>query len=194
MKTNISLQGVNVSLLDDGIMTTPFINYTFNATSESSVYYNVTDSVLFILNATEEAEQGELFENYSTSTTSYSTTELPDEDTCFQVMVDCASIVTTTAKTDPPEEELEEEIIDDDEEIIPQRLKRQVIATSTASPTGRNSTPSITRLLDSLQSILRGLQRNSTRIPVRSSTTAPSTSAPLITTTMADEMIDDSTT
>ena len=194
MKTNISLQGVNVSLLDDGIMTTPFINYTFNATSESSVYYNVTDSVLFILNATEEAEQGELFENYSTSTTSYSTTELPDEDTCFQVMVDCASIVTTTAKTDPPEEELEEEIIDDDEEIIPQRLKRQVIATSTAIPTGRNSTPSITRLLDSLQSILRGLQRNSTRIPVRSSTTAPSTSAPLITTTMADEIIDDSIT
>ena len=182
------------------------MNYTFNATSESSIYYNVTDSVIFVLNATQEP--AELFEDYASSTTTFaptsstsSTTEQSDEDdglegTCFQVMVDCASlgsitstITTTSAPTPPPDEEKQE---DDDE--VPDRSKRQAISIgSTASPTGRNSTPSITRLLDSLNAILRGLQRNTTRIPqipVRSSSSAsPSSTTTTTTTTTTQKTI-----
>lgn len=186
------LKSKNVSLLlDDSGVTTPMINYTFNATSESSIYYNVTDSVIFVLNATQEP--AELFEDYATSTTTFAptststATEQPDEDdadigldgTCFQVMVDCASIATSTTAapipTHPPDEVAEEE---DDNDEVPGRSKRQAISvsSSTATPIGRNSTPSITRLLDSLNAILRGLQRNTTRIPlVRSSSSSTST-------------------
>lgn len=194
MKANISQQGLNLAdlLLDQTssstvlVMTTPI----FNATWESSAYYNVTDPILFILNAT-ESPGPILLDNYSSTSTQPTAAVAEEEDddqddqdidltgTCFQIMVDCSALETTTDPPPPittttagPAISEEDELIYDEEdyETVPERLKRQVLSlldqtTTTANPL-RTTPQSIGRLLDSLNSILRNLKRNTTlRIP-----------------------------
>lgn len=182
MKANISRQGLNLADLLDPTVTTPMMTPIFNATSENSVYYNVTESILFILNATESPVNMEVYS--TTTTTSTSTTSAEPSTTttegdvtrgtCFQIMVDCAILekTETTAYDLPPapttdtavtsEEIYDEEIIEDS--VI--RLKRQIGQGSVTTSTIRTTPKSIGRLLESLNSILRGLKRNSTTNPI----------------------------
>ena len=206
MKTNISLQGLNLAdLLDQhsSTSTTMMMTPIFNATSESSAYYNVTDPILFILNAT-ETNPNNYMDIYSSTVPSTSIEPVTEDDdswagTCFHIMVDCSTLIGIDPSTIPttttilPVEEEEDEIIYDEEEdyeTIPERLKRQVLSlldqTTTANPllTSSRTTPqSIGRLLDSLNTILRNLKRNSTvRVPFTTLPFSPSTTAESVTT------------
>jgi hypothetical protein len=182
MKANISQQGLNLAdlLLDQtsSSMTTPI----FNATWESSAYYNVTDPILFILNAT-ESPGPILLDNYSSTSTQPAVADEEEEvdqdidltGTCFQIMVDCSALetttdppVTTTTTGPAPAISEEDELIYDEEdyETVPERLKRQLLLDQTTANPLRTTPQSIGRLLDSLNSILRNLKRNTTlRIP-----------------------------
>ena len=224
MKTNISLQGLNLAdLLDQpssSTSTTTMMMMTpiFNATSESSAYYNVTDPILFILNAT-ETNPNNYMDIYSSTVPSTSIEPVTEEDddrmagTCFHIMVDCSTLIgidpsitsTTTTTILPVVEEEEDEIIYDEEEdyeTIPERLKRQVLSlldqTTTANPllTSSRTTPqSIGRLLDSLNTILRNLKRNTTvRVPFTTLPISPSTSTESVTITERKPLISEETT
>jgi hypothetical protein len=217
MKANISQQGLNLADLLDHVTTTVMMTPIFNATSESSAYYNVTDPILFILNATEETPAGYMDIYSSTSTvfasstqsTIHPVTEKEDKDegsltgTCFQIMVDCSTLEsidpwsTSQAPTTTTNESIiseEDEIIydEEDDETIPERLKRQVMSLvdTTANPlSGRTTPQSIGRLLDSLNTILRNLKRNTTiriphtTLPISSTSTESSTESTPPTTT-----------
>lgn len=208
MKANISQQGLNLAdLFDHTISITSMVTPTLNATSEDSAYYNVTEPILYIINATENLVD---MDHYASSSTTYSpptqstTTAVTidpvtltgsEEESasakCFQIMVDCAvldqtteaSTVSSTTTTTTPTTTtvfLDEEIYEDDYDNIV-RSKRQIrdrfnTITATASPSGNKTTPqSIGRLLDSLNSILRGLKRNTTTRFTASLTTIPVT-------------------
>ncbi|XP_046454543.1 transmembrane channel-like protein [Daphnia pulex] len=183
MKANISQQGLNLAdlLLDQtsSSMTTPI----FNATWESSAYYNVTDPILFILNAT-ESPGPILLDNYSSTSTQPAVTDEEDVDltgTCFQIMVDCSALETTTdpppvrTTTAGPAISEEDELIYDEEdyETVPERLKRQLLLDQTTANPLRTTPQSIGRLLDSLNSILRNLKRNTTLRPIPYTSTLP---------------------
>lgn len=179
MKANISQQGLNWAdlLLDQTSSSTVMTTPIFNATWESSAYYNVTDPILFILNAT-ESPGPILLDNYSSTSTQPAVAE-EEEDvdltgTCFQIMVDCSALETTTdpppvtTTTAGPAISEEDELIYDEEdyETVPERLKRQLLLDQTTANPLRTTPQSIGRLLDSLNSILRNLKRNTTlRIP-----------------------------
>ena len=194
MKANISLQGLNVADLVAGTST----EMPFNATSESSAYYNVTEPIVFILNATESLVDMSAYSSPSTaepSTTTVASTTTA-EPNCFQVMVDCSTLTTTTTqstttKTTPPEEVEEyEEDYGDDPAI---RRRRQVVGGSSSPSLFNRTTPkSLTRLLDSLNSILRGLQqRNSSSVRPLPSTTTEATTTTTSTTTETPPSSDD---
>lgn len=179
MKANISQQGLNWAdlLLDQTSSSTVMTTPIFNATWESSAYYNVTDPILFILNAT-ESPGPILLDNYSSTSTQPAVAE-EEEDvdltgTCFQIMVDCSALETitdpppVTTTTAGPAISEEDELIYDEEdyETVPERLKRQLLLDQTTANPLRTTPQSIGRLLDSLNSILRNLKRNTTlRIP-----------------------------
>lgn len=182
MKSNISQQGLNLADLLEHATASSLLTPIFNGTSETNAYYDVSEPTLFILNATETPVNMEM---YATSTE-----PVTEEDgvsltgTCFQIMVDCstleitteASTTSSTISTTTTFVSEEDELIYDDEgdyETVPQRLKRQVLElldqqaeTTTGNPSSKSTPQSIGRLLDSLNSILRNLKRNTTvRIP-----------------------------
>lgn len=208
MKTNISQQGLNLADLLDQTATTSFVTPTFNATSETSAYYEVTEPISFIINATEDYPVD--MERYASSSTTFSPTRstgtsestttatataLPSDHqsttgTCFQIMVDCsfiqtttestttttttttsasASASTTTGSTSTTTLVASEEIIYDEEDEIAPRSKRQIATADKTTP------KSIGRLLDSLNSILRGLKRNTTSTAVTATTSTTTT-------------------
>lgn len=130
MKANISQQGLNIADLLDPTATTPMMTPIFNATAESSAYYNVTEPILFIINATTENYPLEITTEryYSTTTESTTTTTKSPEQSCFQIMVDCATLTTTTSTAESTTKAAttavaSEEIIYDEEDYDA-RLKR----------------------------------------------------------------------
>lgn len=190
MKANISQQGLNLAdLLDHTMSSTSMMTPIFNATSETNAFYEVTEPILFVINATQNPLDMEKYADSSTttftiSTTTESITTTNTDAQCFQVMVDCSSLViettessttsssssTTTSSTTTTFVASEEIIYDEDYDTV-SRLKRQIEerldSLTTASPASlvKTTPQSIGRLLDSLNSILRGLKRNTTRSP-----------------------------
>lgn len=190
----------------------------FNSTSETNAFYDVTQpTTLFILNATENPVDMETYGASTEPVTDQQDDEKQSlTGTCFQMMVDCSTLeipteaptasistnspvatTTTTTTTTTTFISEEDELIYDDEEDyenVPERLKRQALLdqaeTTTGNPSSLKSTPqSIGRLLDSLNSILRNLKRNTTiRIPY---TTLPiSTSTEPVPTTTTPAAVD----
>lgn len=120
MKANISMQGLNVAdLVDSGTMSTTFIPPTFNDSWTEG--FNVTETSLFILNATESLVD---MEAYSTSTTTTPQPSTTTEANCFQVMVDCSTLKSSSYKKIQDEEEEEDYVYE--EEDAPLRVKRQI--------------------------------------------------------------------
>lgn len=208
MKANISQQGLNLADLLDHTSATP----VFNAAAESSAYYNVTDPILFVLNATESPGTMDSYASTSTEPAAAATEDYGAlAGTCFQILVDCSTLETAdpplATTTAGPAISEEDEIVYDEEdyETVPERMKRDLDQTTTASanpwPTPSRTTPqSIGRLLDSLNSILRNLKRNTTAraplttLPWSTSTESPSTTtSPRVesTTTSPPESLDD---
>lgn len=189
MKANISLQGLNVADLMDSGTTASLLTTTegtFNATSESSPYYNVTEPILFVLNATESLVMDTTSYGPSSSTTtteSYPATTISTTPPCFQVLVECPTTTTTTLPPPPPDEEYVYEDAEDDDP--PGRYKRQGTAFNRTTP------KSLTRLLDSLNSILRGIQQRNSSLTNRltAGPTTKTTSATTTTTTESEPLI-----
>jgi len=122
MKANISMQGLNVAdLVDSGTMSTTFMPpSTFNDSWTEG--FNVTETSLFILNATESLIDMEV---YSTSTTTTPQPSTTTEANCFQVMVDCSTLLKSSTYNKIRDEEEEEDYVYEEEDA-PLRTKRQI--------------------------------------------------------------------
>lgn len=121
MKANISMQGLNVAdLVDSGTMSTTFMPpSTFNDSWAEG--FNVTETSLFILNATESLIDMEV---YSTSTTTTPQPSTTTEANCFQVMVDCSTLKSATYNKIQDEEDEEDYVYEEEDASL--RTKRQI--------------------------------------------------------------------